>query len=325
VSSPSKRQLVDEIQLPKESELLWIDIVQPTEACVEALAQKYKLHPLTQEDCITEEREKWERFENYVFLVVHDVNFTSGEWEQIDEVFVKIILFENVIISLHSQPIVSLPKIIFRVHQRIKVCALTPDWVMYVILDEITALFIPEVAKLVEEVEALDDIVLMVGEGDHSELLKRITQTRRRLSTIRRKITSKRDIYAALANRSDALSIFISQTVRTYLRDVYDDVVHMIEKTEASRDNLNIIHNSYLTQQQMYIAINNFQISDLMKKMSAYATILLPMSVLTGLMGMNVTIPGSGNPTLYWFFGIVAFMIIYAIACVAWFKRLGFL
>jgi len=202
--------------------------------------------------------------------------------------------------------------------------SLPVDWILYVILDEINELFIPEVARLVVEVDTLDDLVLLVGEHEYSDLLRRLTQARRRSALLRRNIILKRDIYVALTERSDTLSRFISQQVCIYLRDVYNDVIDMLEKIDSSRDSLNSIHGSYLSQQQMHLAISNFQITGLMKRMSVIGTVLLPLSVFTGMMGMNVAVPGRDLDTLTWFESITAGFVIYAISCMIFFKQRGY-
>jgi len=310
----------------EESELLWIDITQPTDATIAALARKYKFHDLTQEDCKIEDREKWATFQNYIFVVVHEVNFKYGAWDQTQHVCVKIIILENVIITLHTKPIAALPSVIYRVTERLKMnpSSLPVDWILYVILDEINELFIPEVARLVVEVDTLDDLVLLVGEHEYSDLLRRLTQARRRSALLRRNIILKRDIYVALTERNDTLSRFISQQVCIYLRDVYNDVIDMLEKIDSSRDSLNSIHGSYLSQQQMHLAISNFQITGLMKRMSVIGTVLLPLSVFTGMMGMNVAVPGRDLDTLTWFESITAGFVIYAISCMIFFKQRGY-
>jgi hypothetical protein len=53
----------------------------------------------------------------------------------------------------------------------------------------------------------------------------------------------------------------------------------------------------------------NNQINDVLSKLTALGTVIVPLNVITGLWGMNVNVPGQGVQNLHWFFGIVAIMI----------------
>jgi magnesium transporter len=66
-----------------------------------------------------------------------------------------------------------------------------------------------------------------------------------------------------------------------------------------------------------------------MKKFNAMATIVLPMTVVTGMWGMNVPVPGQSGvtepPNLSWFFGITAGLVFFAIVAVILFKKIKWL
>lgn len=56
----------------------------------------------------------------------------------------------------------------------------------------------------------------------------------------------------------------------------------------------------------------NNQINDVLSKLTALGTVIVPLNVITGLWGMNVNVPGQGVMNLHWFFGIVSVMIALA-------------
>lgn len=66
-----------------------------------------------------------------------------------------------------------------------------------------------------------------------------------------------------------------------------------------------------------------------MKKFNAMATIVLPMTVITGMWGMNVPVPGqlgaTEPPNLAWFFGITAALVLFAIVAGLLFKKIKWL
>lgn len=67
----------------------------------------------------------------------------------------------------------------------------------------------------------------------------------------------------------------------------------------------------------------NNQINDVLSKLTALGTVIVPMNVITGLWGMNVHVPGQDVANLNWFAGIVSFMV--ALAVVGYFATIRYL
>ena len=76
-------------------------------------------------------------------------------------------------------------------------------------------------------------------------------------------------------------------------------------------------HSNYLAQISIEMTEANNQINDVLSKLTALGTVLIPMNLVTGLWSMNVHVPGEGSEddtgTFYWFGGIVAVLGVFAI------------
>ena len=72
-------------------------------------------------------------------------------------------------------------------------------------------------------------------------------------------------------------------------------------------------HSNYLAQISIEITQSSNRTSDVVMKMTAIASILVPLNVVTGLWGMNVRVPGQDEETLFWFFGIMTGMFLFAL------------
>jgi len=55
-------------------------------------------------------------------------------------------------------------------------------------------------------------------------------------------------------------------------------------------------HSNYLAQISIEMTDANNQINDVLSKLTALGTVLIPMNLVTGLWGMNVHVPGEGAP-----------------------------
>lgn len=73
-------------------------------------------------------------------------------------------------------------------------------------------------------------------------------------------------------------------------------------------------HSNYLAQISIEMTDANNQINDVLSKLTALGTVLIPMNLVTGLWGMNVRVPGEGVESFHWFFSIVAFLLAFAMA-----------
>ena len=93
----------------------------------------------------------------------------------------------------------------------------------------------------------------------------------------------------------------------------------MLQKLEFGREMLASLHSSYMTRISVEVAATSNRINKTMKKLTSVATIILPMTLVTGLFGMNVTVPGQtsgaygANPEFSVFTGFFTILLCMAI------------
>ena len=121
----------------------------------------------------------------------------------------------------------------------------------------------------------------------------------------------KKEFLQVLTYRDHPL---ISKRTKTLLRDVYDHVIRMQEILDVARDTLSNAQSNYLAQ------VSN-RMNEVMKTLSIVATIMLPLSLITGLFGINVHVPGQDAEGNYWFFGILSGMMVMVILMIVFFRR----
>ncbi len=106
---------------------------------------------------------------------------------------------------------------------------------------------------------------------------------------------------------------FINPKRRAYFRDVYDNMIFINDTIDTYRDVTASAFDAYLT------SISN-RTNDIMKVLTIIATIMMPLTLITGIYGMNF----SAMPLLTWrwgFFSISAFMIILGVGMLVYFKK----
>ncbi|KAI9207162.1 uncharacterized protein BJ171DRAFT_493792, partial [Polychytrium aggregatum] len=295
------------------SKPFWLDICNPTPDEMQLLGQLFGIHPLTVEDILTEEtREKCETYSHYYFVCMRsfDPDFDSPYFLQ--PINFYIIVYRECVLSFHEHPVPH-PNSVLRRMNQLKGYGLTisPEWINYGIIDDITDSFMPILRFIEREVDAIDDLVLILKESEQSDMLRRIGTARKQVMQLMKLLMSKADVLKALIKRYHEKVSADSETV-LYLGDIQDHVITMHQNLNHYEKTLARCHSNYLAQISIEITQSSNRTSDVAMKMTALASILIPLNLITGLWGMNVKVPGQDEDSLVWFMGILAVMMVIA-------------
>ena len=306
-SFPDLAKQVDLEHLLKEN-TFWLDLSCPSRQDVKIVSKLFNIHPLTVEDILSNRtREKCEIFENYIFICMRtcEENFGSDE-----EVNFYIIVFSDYAISIHNSSLTTIENVIRKLDHFTSFVQLTPDWMLYAILDDSIDNFMPVIKMMESEVDAIDDLVLVLSQSDQMDLLKRIRSCSKRLTQLLTLLRPKKDILRSVIKRCPER--MMSQ-VLLYLRDIQDHILEMILDLENSLEVLNRSHSNYLALISIEMAHTSNQMGRTMNTFTIAASLLLPLQVITGMWGMNMPVPGQEGVVfndLGWFFAVVGIMVL---------------
>jgi magnesium transporter len=142
-------------------------------------------------------------------------------------------------------------------------------------------------------------------------LSRRILDAKRDVASLRRVVAPQRDVMSRLARRE---FVDISTEMSFRFRDVYDHLVRIADDALIFQDRLTGILDAHLSN------ISN-QLNEVMKVLAVVATIFMPLTLLTGIYGMNVPLPrfpGGDGLQFWWLSGISVAVIVLMLA---WFRR----
>lgn len=163
----------------------------------------------------------------------------------------------------------------------------------------------PQVADLGDQ---LDDCEAVLDGGDIYDLRRRIARLRSEAITLRRFVAPDRDALAAMAQLEFA---WISKDDRLHLREAADRFARMAEELEAVRERAALLHEQLTDLRAEMVDRRSLAIA-------VVAFIFLPLTFVTGLLGMNVEgIPFAGSPWAFW--GVVGFCGAIGAAVMGWF------
>ncbi|CAH1757731.1 3136_t:CDS:2 [Entrophospora sp. SA101] len=292
----------------------WIDVLSPTDEEMKEFGKIFGIHPLTIEDIETEEtREKCEIFKDYYFICFRSFDQDHYSSTYLQPVIIYIIVMKEGVLSFHFHPTPHPANVRRRIRQLKDYITVTPDS------------FAPLIQKIEIEVDSIDELVLMLKECEQTDMLRRIGHCRKRVLGLLRLLGSKADVMKALIKRCYELrwDVFISNEILLYLGDIQDHVITMVQNLNHYEKILSRSHSNYLAQISIEMTEANNQINDVLSRLTALGTILIPMNLVTGLWGMNVPVPGQESEGLTWFISILAGIIVFAISGVIMAHRTG--
>lgn len=294
--------------LLEHDEYFWLDLTDPGEEGVKALAEAFSFHPLALEDMVKRgQRPKLDDFGDYMFLV-HYGAATSGDGGEIVLEEVHAFLSGGYIVTAHSGPCAAL------VEARERLEAKTPrseQFVIYRVLDGLTDTFFPVLDSLDERLERLDGEIF--DRPDPSQL-EEITALRRQLIALRRVVTPQRDLLARGVD--DILELpGLEADSRNYFRDVYDHAIRISDQIDSYRDLLAGTRDAYLS------VVSN-RLNQITKQLTVVATIFLPLSFIVGFFGQNFKwlVTNISSEADFMILGLGS-LVLSVVALLIWFRR----
>jgi magnesium transporter len=286
---------------PSSGATLWVDVVKPTpEEGKRLLDGVFHFHPLSIEDALSQiHHPKIEAYGTYLYLILHGINYLEEEhfFATRD---VDFFLGANYLVTVHDGVSRSITKIKDMCQAHHRILAEGPVALLHRIVDSMVDNYRPEMRLLEEEMDRLEDEAII---GAHENLMRPILALRRDLASFRRIVMPQRDAIGRLARREFAQ---ISDEMAYRFRDVYDNLVRIADETTMFQDRVSGILDGYLS------TISN-RLNQVMKVLTVMSTLFLPMTVLTGMWGMNIPIPhfpGGEGLQFWWVTGIMVGMAV---------------
>ncbi|EIN10781.1 magnesium transporter [Punctularia strigosozonata HHB-11173 SS5] len=297
-----------------ETNTWWLDVTAPTEEEMKMLSQVFSIHPLTTEDIMMEEtREKIELFRNYYLVCFRSFDQDPYSATYLDPLNMYIIVFREGILSFHSRPTPHPQNVRRRIKQLKDYISVTSDWISYALIDDITDAFGPLIQSIEYEVDSIDELVLILRDAEQTDMLKRMGTTRKKVMGLLRLMGNKADVVKGLAKRcNENWRVAPTSDIGLYLSDIQDHLITMTQNLNHYEKILSRSHSNYLAQISIEMTDANNQINDVLSKMTALGTVLIPMNLVTGLWGMNVRVPGQDAPGYTWFASILAGLCVFA-------------
>ena len=246
---------------------------------VENIGEMFGIHQLVLEDILnTHQRPKFEEYEDYLYIVLKGMMAEGNEGDEFAVSYeqISLLVLKNVVFAFKEKQ----DELFTPVLQRIRTSkgrfrSMGADFLTYSILDAIIDQNFILIDALDEAITVLED-QLLTGEPSNATL-NSIQRLKREIVGVRRYVSPVRELINEMLRSESPL---IDEKTHIYLRDVSDHAIRVIESIELHRDIISGLLDIYIS------SVSN-KMNEVMKVLTVFASIFIPMTFLTGIYGMN--------------------------------------
>ena len=283
----------------------WIDVTAPDDEVLSALAAHYDLHSLAIEDVRhAQARPKLDAYASGLFLawLTPVVNGNGNIISEELDVFIG----STYLVTLHAAANGVIDAIATDLEHSMR---RGPDWLLHAIVDRLVDRTLPLVDTVGERLGAIEDA--MLEDNPRQQELRNLHMVRRQLVRLHRIVAPERDILRGFARESDA----ISEDAYRYFQDVGDHVARALDSIETYQD----VGASVM---DVYLSAQNNRMNAIMKQLTVVATIFMPLTLISGIYGMNVVVGMWPPISEIWSFPVVVgSMVVIALVMALYFRK----
>lgn len=260
---------------------------------------------------------KLDTFKSYAFLIIHALGYdqATGALTRIE---LDMFIGRGYLVTVQETKIPEVEKVYKEAQRSGEVMSRGPDILAHVILDRLVDLAYEMVSVFDDDIE---DMESRIAAGNIDRVIDQQLKIRRALLLMRKSIGPQRDVLNRLARRDTE---FISADAGLFFRDLYDRLSRVYDMVDTNRELLAASAEAYRSVVSLRISQINLRLSAVVQRLTLFATIFLPLTVIVGIYGMNFDY----MPELrqWWFYpALLTFMLALALFVWAYFQKKGWL
>lgn len=306
-----------------DGEVWWIDLDDPSPEEEDLVFRKFlPIHPLTLEDLSRPRRApdqpphlpKVEEFPDYLFVIANPLRpppekgiESLGAGAATSTVQLSAIVTGDLLITHHYQVLPAITDAKQFLHRHAEQCGRGPDFLFHLVLDHLVDDFAPEIDRIVDRLDEIEETELR---SPSNTLMSELIHLKRRVIALRKTLILMREVLARLTRGEFRL---IEAREIVYYRNVFDHLVRYTEFIEGAREMISDL-------MQLHMAAVSNKLNGIMKVLAMVSTVILPMSLIASIYGMNF----DNIPELHWRYGYflsLGAMLLVALIAIAIFWR----
>src|ERR671932_1766988 len=297
---------IAELQAPG---LTWIHVDAPTQEEAALLAERFSWHPLDLEDVLSKrQRPKVDDYPEYLFVVLH-FPFYDKAIQRLNAAELDVFLGPDFLITLPNVELLPVTRLFRRCEEdeeyRDQLFAKGSGYLLYHVLDDLFDYCFPILDKIAHKLRALEDDVF---EGAAEEVVRDISNAKQEIISYRKIIKPERSTLRLLERQIER---FLPEELEIY----FDDIADRVERIWDLLDNYKEVVEALEDTNESVISHRQ---NDVLRVLTVFSVILLPLTLISGIFGMNVRFPGAETVHAFWI--IVGLMVACIVGLAGFFR-----
>jgi magnesium transporter len=290
-------------------DLTWVHVTAPDAESATQLAERFGWHPLDVEDILSKrQRPKVDDYPDYLFAVFHFPWFDKAI-QRLNAAELDIVVGTDYLVTMPNVELLPVTRLFSR-------CAEDEDFreqlfsrgtgrLLYEVLDDLFDYCFPILDKIAHKLDTIEDDI---HEVRSEELVRDISNVKQEIISYRKIIKPQRPTLRVLER---AVERFLPQDLELY----FDDIVDASERIWDLLDNYKEVVEALEDTNESLIAHRH---NDVLRVLTVFSAVLLPLTFLASIFGMNVLYPGEGTHEAFWV--IVGVMVAIGGALLGFFR-----
>src|SRR3954469_8984878 len=301
------------VEVVEADGLRWINIERPRQIDRAWLEEHFDFHPLDYEDVFSRnQRPKVDEYDGYLFVVLHFPAFDKRV-NRLNAAEVDIFVGPDFLITLPNEPLQPLEYLFERVRAneeaREELFNKGAGYLLYKVVDACVDASFPMLRKIGLKLERLEEDIF---EERNQEIVRDLSNAKQEIINFRKIVRPQRTALKDL----ERTKRYVTGELDIYFDDINDAserVWDMLENFKEVVEGLETTNESVLSH----------RLNDVLRVLTAFSVIMLPMTLIASVWGMNVSVPG--KDTVHAFWAILGLMLVVLVSMVLWFRRRGWL
>ncbi|MEB6206781.1 magnesium/cobalt transporter CorA [Mammaliicoccus sciuri] len=289
------KETISPKDISEEKKWIWVDLNEPTKEESEILVDYFDFHPLSVEDATqVQQRPKFKQYDDYQFIVFHALDLKTLESEEVD-----IFIGDDFIVTFHRERYEEIDTIKRKLfNETIEINE--PKDILLHILDDIVDNYFPFIYDIEDKVFNFEDRHNL--DITTKTLIDDTFDLRQELLIIKRTVQPMKDLVYRMR---EGKVLHLSEQQFLYITHINDHLMKQMEMVDSSREMTSDIRDNY-------ISLNSFKMNNIMKILTIYSVVFMPLTLIAGIYGMNFT----NMPELEWHTGYYIVLIIMAVIAI---------
>ncbi len=289
--------------------LTWVHVNAPDQEVAMELAERFGWHPLDVEDILSKrQRPKVDDYPDYLFAVLHFPWYDSSV-QRLNAAELDIVLGPDYLVTMPNVPLLPVDRLFNRCAEdeefREELFARGSGRLLYEVLDDLFDYCFPILDKIAHKLDKIEDDI---HEVRSEELVRDISNVKQEIISYRKIIKPQRPTLRVLERNVER---FLPEELELY----FDDIVDASERIWDLLDNYKEVVEALEDTNESLIAHRH---NDVLRVLTVFSVILLPLTLIASVFGMNVVYPGEGTHAAFWV--IIALMVLTIFAMLGFFR-----